>query len=137
MSSAQRRITAPAIRISQRPTMRPPALDRPVSGFRSTVANPDDLIGNLLAKFDRGDFLGALALAETLLGTQRVPVLATSRGRLKNFDLDHREGFVVSLVDGVSPIEAMFDVSGMPMLEVLRLLCQLVEKRVIELKEAA
>ena len=44
---------------------------------------------------------------------------------------------MLSLIDGIAPVEQLFDLAGVPMLEVLRLLCQLVDKRVVALVDAA
>jgi hypothetical protein len=126
-----------AIRVSQRPTARPPVLDRRHSGIRMVDDSGNAMIGRMIEAFDRGDFLGALAVAEQLLGRRRVPVVIALRSQLPHYSLDHREGFVLSLIDGIAPIEQLFDIAGVPMVEVLRLLCQLVEKRVVALVDAA
>ncbi len=52
----------------------------------------------------------------------RVPRRVVSGERLQNSMLDHREGFVLSLIDGQLDIEAIVDVCGMPMSEVLEIL---------------
>lgn len=126
-----------AVCASQRPTARPPALERRASGIRLVDDSGNVLIGTMVEAFDRSDFLGALGVAERLLGHRRVPVVIALRSQLQEYRLDHREGFLLSLIDGSSPIEQLFDLAGIPMLEVLRLLCQLVEKRVVALVDAA
>lgn len=125
------------LRVSQAPTSRPPAMDRRVSGIHAIDDSGNGLIGKMVEAFDRGDFLGALAVADRLLGRRRVPVVIALRSQIHQYSLDHREGFLLSLIDGVEPVEHLFDVAGIPMLEVLRLLCQLVEKRVVALVDAA
>jgi hypothetical protein len=126
-----------AIRISQRPTQRPPVLDRRHSGIRMVDDSGNALIAKMCEAFDRSDFLAAVSLAERLLGHRRVPVVIALRSQLNQYSLDHREGFVLSLIDGIAPVEQLFDLAGVPMLEVLRLLCQLVDKRVVALVDAA
>jgi hypothetical protein len=122
---------------SQRPTARPPALERRNSGIRLVDDSGNMLIGTMVEAFDRHDFLGALGIAERLLGHRRVPVVIALRSQLQDYHLDHREGFLLSLIDGTAPVDQLFDIAGIPMLEVLRLLCQLVEKRVVALVDAA
>lgn len=53
--------------------------------------------------------------------------------QLRWLSLDHRAGFLLSLVDGQSSVEDLLDLCGMPRLEALRLICNLVDQRVIEL----
>ena len=45
---------------------------------------------------------------------------------MHDLDLDQRSGFVYSFLDGASSIEDIIDVSGVPRLEVLRILDDLV-----------
>jgi hypothetical protein len=111
-------------------------------------------------KFSLGDYSGALFVAEALLGDDpthpealryaencravlqkmytarigpldRVPIVVVPRDQLRWLSIDHRAGFVLSLVDGVSSLEMVLDVSGMPLLDVLRILYELVQQRVI------
>ena len=111
-------------------------------------------------KFSLGDYSGALLVAEALLEDQpehsealryaencravlqkmytarigpldRVPIVVVPREQLRWLSIDHRAGFVLSLVDGVSSLEMVIDVSGMPLLDVLRILYELVQQRVI------
>jgi DNA-binding IclR family transcriptional regulator len=48
--------------------------------------------------------------------------------------MDHRAGFVLSLVDGVSAVEAILDVCGMPRAEALRILHELIDIGAIALR---
>jgi hypothetical protein len=50
--------------------------------------------------------------------------------------LDHRAGFVLSLVDGRSTLEEVVDVSGMPRLDVLKILVELQSRGVLTLQGA-
>jgi hypothetical protein len=116
-------------------------------------------------RFALGDYSGALAMAESLLEENatdaeareyaescqavlyemyaakigpltRVPVVEVARDQLRWLSIDHRAGFMLSLVDGVSSLEMILDVSGMPSQEALRILHQLVEQRIISLRTA-
>jgi CRP-like cAMP-binding protein len=44
----------------------------------------------------------------------RFPTLAVPVGTLHTLPLDHRAGFLVSLLDGNTTIEALLDICGMP-----------------------
>jgi hypothetical protein len=52
-------------------------------------------------------------------------------GEIRWLSLDHRAGFVLSLADGQSTVEEIIDASGMPLVDALRVLCSLLEQRVI------
>jgi hypothetical protein len=115
-------------------------------------------------RFALGDYSGALVMAESLLDENpthveareyaescravlqqmytakigplhRVPVVEVAREQLRWLSIDHRAGFVLSLVDGVSSLEMILDVSGMPYLDALRILYELVQQRIISLRE--
>jgi len=61
----------------------------------------------------------------------RVPMVMVARDQLRWLSIDHRAGFVLSLVDGVSSVEMILDVSGMPELDALRILSELAQQRII------
>jgi hypothetical protein len=115
-------------------------------------------------RFALGDYSGALVVAESLLeenpthveareyaescrsvlqqmymarigSLTRVPVVEVARDQLRWLSIDHRAGFVLSLVDGISSLEMILDVSGMPSLDALRILFELVEQRIISLRD--
>lgn len=67
-------------------------------------------------------------------GIDHIPVLTISRSELRWLALDHRAGFVLSLIDGGSSIEDIIDVSTMPSFEVLRTLYTLHTQNVISLR---
>ncbi len=95
---------------------------------------------------DKPDDLGARATAETCRSVlrqmyatrigplDRVPVVMVPRDQLRWLSIDHKAGFVLSLVDGVSSLEMIIDVSGMPELDTLRILSELAQQRVISLR---
>jgi hypothetical protein len=113
-------------------------------------------------RFDVGDFSGALILAEGILesepesvdallyaehcrdvltqmyisrlgGMKRIPHIAVTNEQLRWLALDHRAGFLLSLVDGRSSFEEVLDVSGMSTVDALRLLMDLLQQNVIRL----
>jgi hypothetical protein len=110
-----------------------------------------------------GDYTGALEMAEKLLEIDpddeaikvvaescrgilkqmytarigpldRVPLVMVARDQLRWLSIDHRAGFVLSLVDGVSSLEMILDVSGMPELDALRILSELAQQRIISFR---
>lgn len=111
-------------------------------------------------RFALGDFSGALTLAETILAASpdmgdvralaekcREVLLDMYRSRIGDLgqpvsvvlspdqirwlSLDHRSGFLLSMVEGCSSVEELLDVSGMPPLDALRLLVGLLEQKVV------
>jgi len=114
-------------------------------------------------RFALGDYTGALESAEAILakdpGDQealdtaqncrdnleqmyraklgpldKVPIVMVPSGELRWLSIDHRAGFVLSNIDGVSSLEMIIDVSGMPPLDALRILCELAQQRIISFR---
>lgn len=110
-----------------------------------------------------GDYSGALEIAEALLESDpdnepvrqcaescrgvlkqmyitrigpldRVPIVMVARDQMRWLSIDHRAGFVLSLVDGVSSLEMILDVSGMAVLDTLRILSELAQQRIISFR---
>jgi hypothetical protein len=115
------------------------------------------------ARIELGDYSGALEIAEEILEKDPtnlsaracaetcrsvlrqmyaarigpldgVPVVMVPRDQLRWLSIDHKAGFVLSLVDGVSNLEMIIDVSGMPELDTLRILSELAQQRIISLR---
>jgi hypothetical protein len=133
----------------------PPAPGPPVSND----TNPSPVVSTLAAiqdPLDRGDVPGALAAAEQFLsqnggldGEPAQPhkwllerVYESSLGPLSKVprhgqpasDLDPRSAFLLSRLDGMSSVDDLLDISGMPRLEALRALALLVKRGVVVLK---
>lgn len=110
-----------------------------------------------------GDYTGALEIAEAVLARDpanveaetcaeecraklihmytarvgpldRVPVVLVAREQLRWLSIDHRAGFLLSHIDGVSSLEMILDVSGMPLLDALKILTELQQQRVISFR---
>lgn len=124
----------------------------------------DTQIREMKDRYAMGDFSGALIVAEGLLEgnaqdvdaqryaqtcrevltqmysarlgalTQRVSVVVPGE-QIRWLSLDHRAGFVLSLVDANSTLEELLDISGMNRLDALRILYTLYDQRVIALSE--
>jgi len=125
-------------------------------------ASPSVTMREVRDRFDVGDFTGALVLAEGILeldtenadallyaehcrdvlkqmylsrigGVRRVPQVAMSAEELRWLALDHRGGFLLSLVDGRCSVDEILDMSGMADLDALRVLMQLLQQNVIKI----
>lgn len=136
----------------------PPAVlmaSAPASGRETEITEMKD-------RYAMGDFTGALVVAEGMLErdpndidaqryaqscrdvltqmysarlgalSQRVRV-AVPGDEIRWLSLDHRAGFVLSLIDGSSTVEELLDISGMNRLDALRILYTLFDQRVIAL----
>jgi len=142
----------------------PVAPEEPVRGL-TPPPNVDPARGRMKDCYAMGDFTGALAQAESLLmqdagdleaqryatscrdvlmqmyvsrlgNVKHVVQVALPSEELRWLNLDHRAGFLLSLVDGSSTVEEVLDISGMPRLDALRILTSLLEQRVIRLLQA-
>jgi hypothetical protein len=94
-------------------------------------ANADDLDAQRYAQSCR-DVLTQMYTARLGALTQRVSV-AVPGDQIRWLSLDHRAGFVLSLIDGSSTVEELLDISGMNRLDALRILYTLYDQRVIAL----
>jgi hypothetical protein len=119
-----------------------------------------DPVIDMRERFSLGDYSGALVVAESILeedpndaealkcsescrrvleqmyttrigSLERVPFIAVPQEQLRWLNIDHRAGFVLSHVDGNCSLEQILEVSGMPTLDTLRILYELVQQRVI------
>lgn len=76
-----------------------------------------------------------IALYTSKLGrTDAIAVVALSDQELRWLGLDHRSGFLLSRIDGFSTVEELLDICGMPRLEALRTLADLLERGAIRLR---
>ena len=114
-------------------------------------------------RYAMGDFTGALVIAEGILESDprdADAVLCAQRCRdvltqmyaarlgaldqtvsvaipadeIRWLSLDHRAGFLLSLVDGSLTIEEILDISGMSRLDALRIMFTLLDQRVVSLE---
>jgi hypothetical protein len=137
-----------------------PRLDPPPEPEPRKPANPE--VSDMRDRYAMGDFSGALLVANNILARRpddpdalryaqscreiliqmfaarlgpfdQVPKMALPREEIRWLSLDHRAGFLLSLVDGICTIEQLLDLSSMPRLDALRILHTLLEQRVISL----
>jgi hypothetical protein len=63
----------------------------------------------------------------------RVPEVAVPEHEIRWLGLDHRQGFLLSRLDGRATVEDLVDVTGMTRLEVLQTLVELVDAKAVRL----
>jgi hypothetical protein len=146
------------------PTVAPDTVQDAARVFEMTARLDSSLrarLDKVRARFEVGDFSGALVLAEAMLEEDprhlaakcyadscramlrqmylarigdKASVLrqVMDSEEVKTLQLDHRAGFLFSLADGVNTIDEILDVSGMPALDALRILYELIQEGVVE-----
>ena len=139
------------------------ALDQPTApeASKEAVASSGP-IGDLKDRYAMGDFSGALQIAEAILeinpedleapryaqscrdvltqmysarlgSLNQVVAVAVPSDQIRWLTLDHRAGFLLSLIDGGLTVDQILDISGMTRLDALRIMYQLLDQRVISL----
>ena len=82
----------------------------------------------------RVDDVGAAAVAiATKANLSMAPRLLKTRRELTDAPLDHRDAFVLSLIDGKMPAAAIVDIAGMPEREVMGILERLARLGIVSL----
>ncbi|MEO7033709.1 MAG: hypothetical protein ABI548_07505 [Polyangiaceae bacterium] len=119
-------------------------------------------IGDMKDRYAMGDFSGALVIAEGIMeahpedleapryaqscrdvltqmysarlgSLDQIVAVAVPSDQIRWLTLDHRAGFLLSLIDGGSTVDQILDISGMTRLDALRIMYQLLDQRVISL----
>lgn len=136
------------------------------SGVETPRAQEDPELTPIRIRFERGDYLGALLRAEALLEARpdfeharryvesaqellrqmyleklgsgdQVLRVTMDPSEIQGLALDHRSGFLISLIDGVATIDEILDISGMPPLDALRLLFEMRQQGVVAVDSLA
>jgi hypothetical protein len=82
----------------------------------------------------RIDEVGDMAVAIAMKAVRTAaPKLLKTRGELTNAPIDHRDGFVISLIDGKMSVQAIVDISGMPSADILDILERLARLGIVAL----
>ncbi len=110
-----------------------------VDDFRSALVVAEQILADDPSNLDARE--GALRCHTVLeqlyiarLGPlSQVPSVAVSQRDIPSLALDHRSGFVLALIDGVSTLDMVLDMCSMPRLDGLRELNELVSQGIIEL----
>lgn len=109
------------------PPLRPPPL---ASIVRYKTGAPID---EVLYRLSVGDLPGVLDAAESLLDEDCVPILVLPHDVVRDLCLSAREELIVSLIDGHATLEEVIAAAELSLLEGLRTVCELLEKRIIAL----
>ena len=149
--------TEPGSATNQAPP--PDELELELEGVRPSV---EISLREIKDRYAMGDYSGALVTAESILEIEpdqpdatryanrcrqvltdmyaarigqlsQVASVAVPPDQIRWLSLDHRAGFLLSLIDGHSTLDEVLDISGMPRLDALRILFSLLEERVIQL----
>jgi hypothetical protein len=120
----------------------------------------EDPLAEMNERFSLGDYTGALEMSELILAEEpgnvqaaecgancrsvlesmytarlgpldRVPLVVVPRTQMRWLSMDHRAGFILSLIDGQSSVDMILDVRGMPKLDALRILHELVQQKIV------
>lgn len=123
----------------------------------------EDPVAEMRERFSLGDYTGALEMSELILADSpenaeavevgensrrvlenmfaarlgpldRIPMVIVPRGQMRWLSMDHRAGFVLSLIDGSSSVDMILDMCGMPKLDALRILHELVQQKVVSFR---
>jgi hypothetical protein len=100
--------------------------------LRSSRSKTDELV-RVAERFRCGDFRGALLDAMRLLDDAPPPILCASPTYLARAELTGPERLLVTLIDGVTPIEALLDESGLGLVEGLDALGGLIDAEIATL----
>ena len=131
-----------------------------LAGHEEAVETPQSLMREAMRRRQADDFTGSLEIVEQVLELEpdhsdaleylrenTARLLGMYRSRLGSMDrvprirlrqqeivwqsLDHREGFILSQVDGETTYDEIITISGMPELDCTRILARLIERGVI------
>ncbi len=132
-------------------------------GPEITERTIDDPVAEMTERFSLGDYTGALEMSELILAEDpgnleaaecgencrgvlesmyaaklapldRPPLVVVPRTQMRWLSIDHRAGFILSLIDGTVTVETILDLSGMPRLDALRILHELVQQKIVAFK---
>ncbi len=98
-------------------------------GDRFLERNPEHAAARLFVQECRTILEGRLA--KELAPLDRIVSLLVPLHPLMSADLDHRAGFLLSRVDGLTTIEDLIDLAGMPRADAMRIILDCVERGLI------
>jgi hypothetical protein len=100
------------------PSSMPPAMTRPPAAAASAPPASEE----------------EAKLVAQVISLKKIPFLRVTPDALTKLPLDHRAGFVLTMIDGASSIDDLIDASGMSRLDVLRIVVSLIGKGVVGVK---
>jgi hypothetical protein len=116
----------------ERETLAPPAApDRPRSDA-PRKSDPTEALSEVLFRAACGDREGSLVAAEELMA--RVPVVLMTKEDLRAEPLGYWELHMLAQIDAMSSLAELIDDATVPPAEVVRVVCELVERKIIALR---
>ena len=115
---------------SERATLAPPPERRASDVPRKS--DPTEAISEVLFRAACGDSDGALTAAEELMA--RVPVVLMSKDDLRAEPLGYWDLHMLAQIDAMSSLAELIDDAKVPPTEVVRVVCELVERKIIALR---
>jgi hypothetical protein len=114
-------------------TAPPPRRATPTDAPRFSDPPPPLLLDSASLRAPRTpSFDGSVrASVDSLGGPDAVPRIVISGTTLRALNLDHRDGFVLSCIDGFSTVEEILDIAGLERGEALAILSTLLDKGAI------
>jgi hypothetical protein len=95
---------------------------------------PEPAVYEILNRLVMGDTTGALAAAEPLLVGHRVPALTVSLDVLDEIELDTCAGLLLAHIDGMTELSRVLAQSGLALVDGVRTLCDLIDRRIVVLR---
>jgi hypothetical protein len=95
---------------------------------------PEPAVHEILYRFAMGDEVGAVAAARVLLDGRCVPAFTVSLDVLDEIDLDPRAALFLGAVDGTTRLSRVLEDCGLPLVDAVRTVCDLVERRILVLR---
>ena len=117
------------------PPFPPMTARRRLEEVRSLRTPAAHRIYEMLTCFEAGDYLGALSASDDVLGAHAVVFRASGR-RVAAPPLSPRAAYVLSLVEEHETLEELVYETGLPMIDALRAVCELVESGMIRIEVA-
>src|ERR1700722_8405812 len=115
---------------SEHPTSVPRARQARVAEAGSVDEPPHSEVRRV-TRPEMGAVAGDEGWAQKMAG---MPVVVVPVDLLKRLPLDHRDGFLLSLMDGAIDLDTIVEISGIPRGEVIRLVRDLFESGVIDFR---
>jgi hypothetical protein len=109
-----------------------PTLPTDLSEYARETCGPDSWAATEAAELPLDE---TAMVSGPLLDVRRsdVPRVALTSEERSDEILDHRAGFILSLLDGCSSVETVLDVAGLPEHETLEVLCDLCARGIVTL----
>jgi hypothetical protein len=116
----------------ERKTLAPPSFPDKTGSDAPRKSDPTEALSEVLFRAACGDREGSLVAAEELMA--RVPVLLMTREDLRAEPLGYWELHMLAQIDAMSSLAELIDDATVPPAEVVRVVCELVERRIIALR---